>query len=171
MSSGGLYPTSGFQIGLGVIICDYTKPDNLIRPRWFIQISTVLDTNSAYFSFTIGSIPITELLQAPCLIWETLKELSSPGQAFKAVREFQYFVYSFITFKVEWPLLPLNPLLSEPRGIYQFLVTIFGTKNQRQMKTARLIMVIRLKVNLKIKDLKILIISKSRGLWREVLLF
>lgn len=124
MFFGGLYPTSGFQMGLGVVIYDYTKPDNLIGPKWFIQISTFLEEAIfAYSSFTIGSIPVTELLQAPHLIWETLKalrELPSPGQLYKAGRESPYHVYSSITFKVEWPLLPLNPVLSQPRGMHQF---------------------------------------------------
>ena len=154
MFFGGLHPTNGFQMGLGVVIYDYTKPDNLIGPKWFIQISNALEEGKlegkfAYSSFTMGSIPINELFKTPRLIMDTLNELKnlwenpllsaqfSQAQVHKAVQESQYHVYLSITFKVEWPLLPLNPLLHS-RGMHQFCGDGFWNKELETDKNCKI---------------------------------
>jgi len=131
---GGLYPTNGLQLGLGMVAFDRENPDNLFGPKWFIQISDfseekkkstkqILHTPKfAYSSFTIATLP-----------WSWFLKIPHPMNAFAGrfinlKSQSKSEPYLSITFKIEWPLLPLNKSLNKEREIYKFCGDTFGTK-------------------------------------------
>jgi len=121
---GGLYPTNGWQLGLGLVFLDRENPDSLLGPKWFIQISDFLEeTHEAkwgYSSFTIATLP-----------WSWFLNIPDPMAAFRGRLDLENQSkrpYISITFKIEWPLLPLNKSLNKKREIHHFCGDPFKTE-------------------------------------------